>query len=317
MDQGVEREIKGLKEQFDSIAAIPSNLLAIESTLSFGTGNIPHLALVGPTGWGKTCLMEAAARTLRATGLTKKPLVINAVDWVEGKLQLNPDEPLLLDNFQDCIKQHKQRIKIQLGLERRIRARKATMVALTCGKNHNRFRNMLPHLNAWTVVQIQTPSTTEKKLLVGHMAANNGLLLSDTMKQVLASRLAGNGRTLDGALKRLRLVGPTWQTNLGTLQACGILTAFFEDNGSFDFKSLVAETAQRSARDVPEDELSIHIMRNVAQLHEADVAQYFEADPKKVYKVAKSYANRMRGDASLKEETEKCVAFIVDRLSVC
>ena len=47
---------------FSTIAGVPSNIQAVETGLMFANANTNFVALVGPSGWGKTHLMEAIAR---------------------------------------------------------------------------------------------------------------------------------------------------------------------------------------------------------------------------------------------------------------
>ena len=46
---------------FDTLAVVPSNVRAVESGLLFANGLLAHVAVVGPSGWGKSHLLEAVA----------------------------------------------------------------------------------------------------------------------------------------------------------------------------------------------------------------------------------------------------------------
>ena len=50
---------------FDTIATLPSNVEAVEAALQFAVGANPFMVLVGPSGWGKTHLLECVATRLR------------------------------------------------------------------------------------------------------------------------------------------------------------------------------------------------------------------------------------------------------------
>ena len=46
---------------FNSLAALPSNVEAIEAALMFSAGLNPFVAIVGPSGWGKSHLLGATS----------------------------------------------------------------------------------------------------------------------------------------------------------------------------------------------------------------------------------------------------------------
>lgn len=299
---------------FDRLAAVPSNLGAIEASSAFGAGDLAHVVLTGPSGSGKTTMMEAAVKTIRTTGRWKKPALVDATAWVDRHTDYEPSGPLLLDNAQDGFGCARSRVRLTLALERRIRSGTPTMLAFTGAKNKCVLRGMLPRFHAWTLAEIKEPAPVERQLIVRHLAAEQGLVLSDPLLRIMARRLCGHGRTLDGALNRLRVIGKEWRDDAGTLRACGILNPYFEDNGLWDYPSALREGF---AKLVPEDnpDLLIYLMMRVARLHEDEVARYLELEPARCYSIARSHAQKLRQDEGLAAEAQKITKGLVQRLA--
>src|SRR5687767_10490030 len=75
-------EVLFKSRSFESLAAVPSNVEALETALLFATGLQSFAALVGPSGWGKTHLLEAVSRKLRNDAGYRSCNVHTAADWV-------------------------------------------------------------------------------------------------------------------------------------------------------------------------------------------------------------------------------------------
>src|SRR5688572_30068178 len=87
---------------FGTLAALPSNVRAIESGLLFASGIHPFVAVVGPSGWGKSHLLHAVATRLGEDECLP-PEVLSAQDWIAGGMRSDSGRALLLDNVQDAL----------------------------------------------------------------------------------------------------------------------------------------------------------------------------------------------------------------------
>ena len=143
---------------FSSLAALPSNVEAIEASLLFATGAVSHAAIAGPSGWGKTHLLEAAAARL-APDLGARPEIHSALEWLSNGGRYDVAGPLILDNVQDVLDRSKPRLGLRVMLERRLRTGKPTMLAFTAQKPTRQIRNFLPVCREWSIGTVAAPSS--------------------------------------------------------------------------------------------------------------------------------------------------------------
>lgn len=304
---------------FESIAVLQSNVRAIESAFRFSNGINPFVAIIGPSGWGKTHILQAASRHFRIDLGNPHVPVISAIDWLADARLRSFSGPLILDNAQDLIQRTRSRIQLQLTLERRVRSGKPTMMAFTESKLTRGIRSTLPNFRDWVVAVVKPPTVPEREKIVRKMAESEGLILSDTLIKLFASKLEGNGRTLIGALKRLRLTQQTiWLDPHATLKACGILNPFFATNSGWDLREHVGDIAKSLAPDergkvVPFD-LALHTMLRVADLGETNVAKFFRIEPAKAYSYAQRFASRVESDPDARAIADRFIDRVVDTL---
>jgi len=286
------------EHSFGSLAALPSNVQAIEAALTFSAGMNPFVAVVGPSGWGKTHLLRAVAYRLSLdSGVYAEPVTV--CDYLANPHRIDGSLPLLLDDVQEALDKPRLRLALRFSLERRVRAQRPTILAFTSPKASRQLRAFLPTGREWNVAGVSTPTPDERVLLLNQMSAAEGLALSPRLVRVLAHQMHGNGRTLAGALKRLRLAGPTWLDSAATLKALGLLDPFFADNGDWDLKMSilrVADHARAQFNRVSALDLALYTMLHEASLGEADVARATNVSPADAYQ----RVNRFR------KQTESC-----------
>ncbi|MCW5942184.1 MAG: hypothetical protein KIS66_08125 [Fimbriimonadaceae bacterium] len=281
--------------QFDTLAPLPSNVEAIESAMLFARGLLSYVAIVGPSGWGKTHLLEATSQKLGET-FGRIPPVLGAPDWVASATRATSVEPLLLDNVQDAVKQPRARQALRIELERRIASGKPTMLSFTYEQFPARFRAQLPAARSWCIHRIQAPSCVERVIVVKHIAAVEGVQISPVLARVLGHRLGGNGRTVQGALHRLRLVGDNWTEVPAVLRALGILNPFFAAESSWDLREHVHEVAAQAGTigsRFGATDLGAYVMLKAAHLPEDQVALFYAITPAEAYSRATALERQM------------------------
>ncbi len=301
---------------FASFAPLPSNVEAVEAALRFSAGHEPLVALVGPSGWGKSHLLGATAtRVMRCA----PPLRIASVEeHLRGGGPVDVGGPLLLDDCQEVLAKPKLRLTLRLLLERRARAGRPTMLAFTLPRPSRALAGLLPQERSWLVSTLHAPAAQERATLIEQMATAEGLALSPRLVKIIAGRMHGNGRTLSGALKRLRLAGASWMDAASVLRACGLLDPFFADNPGWDLKSGVVRLAERSrvrfGRVLPTD-LAIYSLLHVACLGEADVARALGVEPSAAYLRASRFAAEVQADPMVATYVERFVELVVESLT--
>lgn len=302
---------------FASLAALPTNVEAIEAGLRFSAGMEPFVALVGPSGWGKSHLLSAAA--LRMAKCTPPVRLVSVADHLRSSESVDVPGILLLDDCQEVLGKPKMRLMLRLLLERRVRMGRPTMLAFTLPKPTRSLSNLLPSERNWVTIAIEAPGTQERALLIEQMAAAEGLALSSRLVRIVAAQMHGNGRTLSGALKRLRLEGASWLDAPATLRACGLLDPFFSDNPEWDLKLKIVRLAEqnraRFGRVLPND-LAIYTMLREADLAESDVARALGIEPSAAYLRASRFAKDVGTDPQAASYVKRFVEIVVESLAV-
>ncbi len=301
---------------FASLAPLPSNVEAVEAALLFSAGLRPLVALVGPSGWGKSHLLDAVAYRLSQEGIRAEPM--GATDFLIGGARCDPGMPLLLDDAQEVLGKPRHRLMLRLALERRVRAGRRTIMAFTLSGPTRPVKAFLPASRDWAVVTMDAPRPQERAPLLNQMAAAEGLSLSPALARVLATSMQGNGRTLCGALKRLRLAGTDWLDARSTLRACGVLDPFFADNSGWDLKMKIRKAAEahraRFSR-VSATDLALYTMLREAGLGEADVARFMSLEPAEAYLRASRFEKEAHADATVAAYVRQFVDIVVETLA--
>lgn len=283
------------EHSFGSLAAMPSNIEAIEAALMFSAGMANLVAVVGPSGWGKSHLLRAVAYRMSFDGGScVEP--ISASDFLAISHRVDPSGPLVLDDVQDVLAKTRQKLALRVALERRTRAMRPTILSFTSAKPTRQLKAFLPSARDWTVVTMGEAISSERILLLNQLADAEGLLISPRLVRILAHHMLGDGRTLSGALKRLRLSGGTWMDTSSTLRALGVLEPFFADNSGWDLKMKILKLADRNraqfGRHNPTD-LAIYTMLREAGLAEADIARTANMTPAEVYQRASRFQKQL------------------------
>lgn len=295
---------------------MPSNVEAVEAALTFAGGSNPFAALVGPTGWGKTHLMEAVAGQVSREEGCAIP-IHNAVEWAGSAHGADHDQPLLLDNVQDALVRPKVRQSIRAMLDRRVKRGLPTMLSFTANRPTRPLKSLLPSCQDWTVASIKAPDPREKMVVISQISQAEGVAISQGLARLLAYKMRGNGRTLVGALKRLRLYGPVWLDSRATLKACGILDPFFADNSAWDLKEQINRISTsgdfRYSRAGSPD-MAIFAMLREACLSEAEIARFHGIGPSEVYQRSAKFEEHASLSESIKAELNTFIESVVDSL---
>ena len=279
------------ERRFGSLAELPSNIEAIDAGLMFANGHNPFVSVVGPSGWGKTHLLECVANHI-SHEFHIQVCILSALDWIAGHRSCNPSNPLLLDNVQDAMSRTRTRVQLQLALERRVRIGRPTMLAITSDRVTRQHLSFLPVYREWSLQEICEPTRADRSTVVRKMAATERLDLSHALLKLLANRMKGNGNTIHGALNRLKLAGQDWTSPADFLRASGVLDPFFADNSSWDLMERIREAADAAQRQFPTIDaraLSCHAMIRTAQLSELHVARFCEVGPAKARTMALAF----------------------------
>lgn len=299
--------------EFGQMVIVPSNAHAVDAVRCFVEGHITNLAIVGPSGWGKSQLLAAAAASLGKRGRRTHSVIEGGIELSRQLKSIDPQDPIIIDNFQELVKGHKQRIKMHMMLERRIRSRKPTLLALTTARGACP-KGFLPNQHSWNLAEVKVPNSSDRRLIIRKMAGWHGLQLGEEMVALLDQRLSGNARSLEGAMKRLQLAGSRFVEPQDVLMGCGVLCPLLEDDGRWDLRSYLQESICRLPEAMDQRAMTIHVMRNVAHLQEADIATFLEMTPVSVHRTARRFGELIKSDSKTYALQERCVRFAVEKL---
>ncbi|MFN8221194.1 MAG: hypothetical protein U0S12_13815 [Fimbriimonadales bacterium] len=278
---------------FDSIAPVPTNIDAIETALLFSSGLLTFGALLGPSGWGKSHLLEAASERLQHESGAVVP-VTNALDWVHQHAWHDSHGAVILDNVQDVLSRPKVATHLHLLLERRVKSGRPTLIALTAPKVTRQLKLTIPCGRRWTYATLGAPGREEREPIIRHIGFREGLTLSDELVRIMSRRVSGDGRTLVGALKRLKLVQTRWIGPEGVLRGCGVLEPFFGGAAGWDLRDHIMEAAERFPTSINRLQLAGYVMLRVASLPEANIARYLSVEPAELYCMANRFGRQTK-----------------------
>jgi hypothetical protein len=287
---------------FASIAALPSNVEAIDEGLRFSAGLSTFAVIAGPSGWGKSHLLAAVSHRLRSDfgrEVEVQPVMQHLGISHLGPLPSDLPNVLLLDDCQEVFGRPRLRSLLRCELERRVRAGKPTLLSFTVPKVGRPLKTLLPSSREWAIHSVEAPDPAERVLLIQQMTISEGLTLSANLIRIIAFQMHGNGRTLAGALKRLRLSQPAWLDSRSTLRACGLLEPFFADNSAWDLRMRIhrqAEVSRAQFGRVQWSDLAVYTMLKEACLPEAAVARYMGMEPAEAYLRAVRFAKEVQED---------------------
>jgi len=301
-------------------AVVGSNCEAIQGAMLFSKSQAPFVALVGPTGWGKTHLLEAVAEEFRP--LHRKPIQVQtATAWVDQSSSRETSLPIILDDVQTCLLSQRHRQRLRSRLERRVRLGRPTLLSITTERRQTRFEQMLPIARAWNVFSLPEPRSDEWVTILNRLLENEGLEFSERLKSVMARRLGGNGRTMHGALQRLKLVGERWISEEDEMRALGYLRPFLKRYPNSGMRERIDRVVREVLCADQDDAMSgfsrcvaIYAMRHYFELDESSIADFYDISPGDVYTSYSTISKAIQVDDSMRRLRDVSFAALSDSL---
>lgn len=286
-----------------AVAALPSNIRAVEAVVLFRSGLATHVAVVGPSGWGKSLLLECAATEVAPPKGTPER-VYSAANAQDFDAAMEHESTLILDDVHVAMAQAKTRVKLQRLLERRIRTRKATLIAAESERVTKNLAHFLPSSREWTIGTISQPSDVERTQVVQSIARQFGMTLDVRLASFVARHYPGSGQCLKGAVRKLDLLPISPSDPNYVFSACGLLFGTGCGANGWDLRDVIQDSAEAtvlslapSDRRLTPQTLAIHLARSKFQIPEQSIAGFYQISEGDVYRTY-----QMTSSDSLKSE---------------
>jgi hypothetical protein len=304
---------------FADIAAVASNLGAIEAGMRFAEGITPFVAIVGAAGWGKTHLISAVAQYM---GVRNTPINRPLAATIYATFPDRTDEslPLLLDDVQDAWTNMRTKQELRRLLERRVKSGRPTLVALSDLASRQEAVRFLPNSRDWGCQVIQQPSKSERDQIVRQIADSEGVRLSKPVVTLVSRHLCGNGRSIQGAVHTLRLVKPAWSRRDDVCEACGVLMPYIQGENGWDPRDVVLEVVTTAFagghyEGIEPAQVCAFMLISKLGLSEYDVATFLGVSPTKAYAMSNGIKLQL-ADPRLADCVQTCVDAVVRSLDM-
>jgi chromosomal replication initiator protein len=212
----------------ESFVAGPSNRLAFASAemVAQRPGELTPLVLWGPTGVGKTHLLEAIWTATRKSRRRATAIYLSAEQFLSGFLQAlrgsglpsfrrkyRGVDVLLIDDLQVFRGKQCTQIELQYTIDTLLRERRQVVLASDRPPSEmsELGRELIARLESGVVCRIDAPELETRRGIVGQMARRMGMSLPADVENYVASRLTRHAREISGALCQLHATSLAWQ----------------------------------------------------------------------------------------------------------
>ena len=279
-------------ERYHRFSVLPSNVDAVETAMMFSRGFASFVALIGPSGWGKTQLTDCIQRDSEDSHPVR---VVSAAD-PNGLVACQSERgALVIDDGQSVFMSPRRTHQLRRLLEQRVRQNQPTVICFAQPSWSPRLKGFIPYNRTWRIAEIAVPSADERFAVALDFSASIGIQVDARILKLVASRIPGSGRALKGALHRLSLVSDQWTTESQVLSACGVLHPLLTEAG-WDLRDHVAEMATSTSRD-----FTVFFMAQRLGLGEQDISGFFNIPAGSVYRISTRVSRLLRTDQGQNE----------------
>ena len=294
---------------FASFAAVSSNIGAIEVGARFAQGTTPFAVVIGAPGWGKTHLLDSIRSYM---GRRSQPInsPMSASQYTSVPERCDDGLPLLIDDCQDVWGNMRARQDFRRLLERRIKGRRPTFVCIADKVSRLEASRFFPCPQEWAFQSISVPSRKERDYIVRQIADSEEVSLSRPIVALVARHLCGDGRSIKGAIRTLKIVRDDWARRSDLFEACGVLTPYIQGEDGWDPRDVVMDVVSgRSFECCPSEDYArsvcAYVLLSLMRLDEYDVATFLGVSPTAAYAMSVSVKASL-ADANCAKAVEEC-----------
>ena len=212
----------------ESFVVGPSNRLAYAGAEQIvrRPGEVSPLVIYGPTGLGKTHLLEGIWTAARRSSRSVTAIYLSAEQFASGFLQAlrgggglpsfrrkyRDVDLLVIDDLQFFSGKHYTQVELLYTIDSLVRQRRQLVFASDRLPSElvDLGPELIARLQGGLVCQIEQPGYETRLGIVARMAARLGLAIGEEVQQWIASRLTRHARELSGALCKLQAVHRAW-----------------------------------------------------------------------------------------------------------
>jgi len=276
-------------ESWHGFAPLPSNFAAFEAAMRVADGSSSFCIVVGPSGWGKSHLLQVAAE--RAAQRLKSECRIHSPGSCVNRAEaLSRTMPLIVDGVQDMARHPRLRHRFVRILRSRVRLKRPTLLALEA-ESSSRVLTELASLSIdRPVFHINVPTARERQRIASTVSRSMGMRLHETLAGVIGRHVDGNARSMLGALNRLSLYSSDWSGEADLTKAMGITLPFLSGCDGWDIRDAVQEAVcralPRSESDAKVEAWLCWSLRRMLKMPEDHVAAFLSKTPGEVHQLS-------------------------------
>lgn len=226
-DRRARETAAGARRRFADFASFvtgESNRLARASAeiAAQRPGELSPLVVYGPTGVGKTHLLEAIWTAARTAPRRLAPVFLSAEQFTTYFLEAlrgsglpsfrrkyRGVDLLLLDDVQFFSGKRATQVELLYTVDTLLREGRQVVLAASCAPSEltDLGRDLVARLESGMVCRIDPPDHETRLGIVTHMAARLGMSVPDDVRHFIAENFRNHARELSGALCRLHAAG--------------------------------------------------------------------------------------------------------------
>jgi chromosomal replication initiator protein len=248
----------------ESFVVGPSNRLAYAGAEQIvrRPGEVSPLVIYGPTGFGKTHLLEGIWTAARRSSPSITAIYLSAEQFASGFLQAlrgggglpsfrrkyRDVDLLLIDDLQFFSGKHYTQVELLYTIDSLVRQRRQLVFASDRQPSElvDLGPELIARLQSGLVCRIEQPDFETRRGIVARMAGRLGLAIAEEVQQWIASRLTRHARELSGALCKLQAVHRAWGKPITVAMAEEALADMIRDGSRVvrlpDIEKAVCET---------------------------------------------------------------------------
>lgn len=301
-----------------SMEIVPSNIQAIQAATQFARKAISAVAIIGPSGWGKSIVLECTAELMRTSACPVK--VMTAKDWLKNDAAWTSRCPLLLDEVQQVFAHTSQKQALRWRIRQRVDKGLPTFLSISDRRLRGEVERLLQPRQKWVIKSIEEPTEAERQQIVERIAAEQGLRIHGDVAKLIALRMRGNGRSISGCLQTIGLAQKSWTGRESVLSVCGALRPYLDEVEGWDLRDEVQEAVRQTLQTRPghseclEADMVCYILLKRMQVGEKAAASFLNISDSAAYVRAQSIS-KLADHEAYKPLIDACISTVISRLT--